>query len=145
MSTTYNSDSEKSKAGCFYAKGHSCSGGNWSAANITAMVLGFIIFAPLGFIVLVWSLLGNPIQELPTWVREKWHRFTRRTGSKSMNNEDNEIFNEYQQTQYDRIREIKEEIRKRAEAFRDFRANAQRRKDQQEFDEFMANKPENSA
>ena len=126
-------------------RGRGCSGGHWSAANIAAMVLGFIIFAPIGFVILVWSILGNPVQELPGWVRYQWSRIFRGNSAGSVKNEDNVIFNEYQQTQHDRIREIKDEIRKRAEAFREFRANSQRRKDQQEFDDFMANKPENGA
>ena len=124
-------------------RGRGCSGGHWSAANIAAMVLGFIIFAPIGFVILVWSILGNPVQELPSWVRYQWNRIFRSNSAGSVKNEDNVIFNEYQQTQHDRIREIKDEIRKRAEAFREFRANSQRRKDRQEFDDFMANKPEN--
>ncbi|EAR60825.1 DUF2852 domain-containing protein [Neptuniibacter caesariensis] len=126
-------------------KAHRCGGGHWSAANIASMVLGFIIFAPLGFVILVWSILGNPVQELPGWIRAQWGRVVRGGKVKTVNGEENEVFNEYQQTQHDRISEIKEEIRKRAEAFRDFKANAQRRKDQQEFDDFMANKPENGA
>lgn len=144
MTTMESSNTEKSNYDSMY-KSRGCSGGHWSAANIAAMVLGFIIFAPIGFVILVWSILGNPVQELPSWVRYQWNRIFRSNSTGSVKNEDNVIFNEYQQTQHDRIREIKDEIRKRAEAFREFRANSQRRKDQQEFDDFMANKPENEA
>ncbi len=42
-----------------------CGRGHWSGANIAAMVIGFIIFPPIGLMVLVWTILGNPIQELP--------------------------------------------------------------------------------
>ena len=144
MTTMENSNAERSNCDSMH-RGRGCSGGHWSAANIAAMVLGFIIFAPIGFVILVWSILGNPVQELPGWVRYQWNRIFRGNSAGSVKNEDNVIFNEYQQTQHDRIREIKDEIRKRAEAFREFRANSQRRKDQQEFDDFMANKPENGA
>jgi hypothetical protein len=122
----------------------SCGRGHWSSANIVAMVLGFIIFPPLGFVVLLWTILGHPIQELPGWVREKWDQVFRKGNAGTYKDSENIVFDEYQQTQYDRIREIKEEIKKRAEAFRTFRFNAKRRKDQEEFDEFMANKPKNS-
>ncbi len=141
MKTVENSGTEKTKRESFHKEGR-CSGGHWSAANITAMVLGFIIFAPIGFVILVWSILGNPVQELPSWIRSQWNRFFRGGSFKPVNSEENVVFNEYQETQHDRIREIKEEIRKRAEAFGEFRTNAQRRKDQKEFDDFMANKPE---
>ena len=54
---------------------------------------------------------------------------------------DNVVFNEYQQTQYDRIREIKEEIKSRANRFSEFRMDAKRRADQEEFNRFMASGP----
>ena len=60
----------------------------------------------------------------------------------SYNESDNLVFNEYQQTQYDHIQEIKEEIKKRAAAFRAFRSDAKRRKDHREFEEFMASSPD---
>lgn len=118
--------------------------GHWSVANITVMILGFIFFAPLGFVVLVWTLLGHPIQELPAWVRKQWRRFSGSSIVATEDSTDNTVFNEYQQTQYDRIREIKEEIRNRAEAFRAYRENLKRRQDQQEFEDFMSSKPEKS-
>ncbi len=55
--------------------------------------------------------------------------------------EDNVVFSEYQQTQYDRIREIKDEIKSRSKRFNDFRASAKRRADQEEFNQFMADSP----
>jgi hypothetical protein len=117
------------------------SGGLWSGANIAAMVLGFILFPPLGFVVLVWALMGRPIQEMPGWLREQWSRFAPGGKPRVSAGTDNSVFNEYQQTQYDRIREIKDEIRQRAEAFSAFRADARRRRDQKEFDDFMATSP----
>jgi hypothetical protein len=92
----------------------------------------------------LWTILGHPIQELPGWVRDKWNQIFRKSKAGAYEDSDNIVFNEYQQTQYDRIREIKEEIKKRAEAFRSFRFDAKRRKDQEEFDEFMASKPTNN-
>lgn len=141
MKIDQNLGKEKAKHENFH-KERSCRGGHWSAANIAAMVLGFMIFAPIGFVILVWSILGNPVQELPGWIRSQWNRLIKGGSFKSGNNEENIVFNEFQETQHDRIREIKEEIRKRAEAFSSFRENAQRRRDQKEFDDFMANKPE---
>ena len=57
---------------------------------------------------------------------------------------DNSLFNEFQQTQYDRIREIKEEIADRSRRFQDYRADAKRRADEEEFNSFMSNSPERS-
>lgn len=120
-----------------------CGNGHWSGANIAAMVLGFVIFPPLGFIVLVWSLMGRPIQDLPSWVREKWGQMFSWNSSDRAENSDNSVFNEYQQTQHDRIQEIKDEIRRRTDAFKGFRDDVKRRQDQKEFDDFMATSPNN--
>jgi hypothetical protein len=117
-------------------------GGHWSGANIAAMVLGFVVCPPLGFVVLAWTIMGRPIEDLPAWVRDKWRQFFRGGNARPHDDSDNIVFDEYQQTQYDRIHEIKEEIKNRAKAFRAFRFNARRRKDQQEFEEFMASNPE---
>ncbi|MET0069672.1 MAG: DUF2852 domain-containing protein [Candidatus Thiodiazotropha sp.] len=143
MSSTDYSTADRSRGHCFNGEMWSCGRGHWSGVNIVAMVLGFIIFPPLGFIVLLWTILGHPIQELPGWVRDKWNQLFRNNKAGAYRESDNIVFNEYQQTQYDRIREIKEEIKKRTEAFRSFRFDAKRRKDQEEFDEFMSSKPSN--
>ena len=145
MSSTDYSSSKAARGTESPCSGGLCGGGHWSGANIAAMVLGFIIFAPLGLVVLVWSLMGRPIQELPAWLRDKWNQVFPGNRSASYNDSENVVFNEYQQTQYDRIREIKDEIRRRAQAFRDFRFDAKRRKDQKEFDEFMSTSPGNGA
>lgn len=109
----------------------------WSGVNIAAMVVGFVFFWPVGLVVLFWIMSGRQVQELPGAIREQWHHFF--GGSKSpVEGIDNRVFNEYQQTQYDRIREIKEEIKHRAQRFSDFRSDARRRADQEEFDRFMA-------
>ena len=145
MSSTNYSSSSTARGVCSHSSGGSCWGGHWSGANIAAMVLGFIIFPPLGIVVLVWALMGRRVQDLPAWVRDKWTQFFPGGRSVSSNDSDNVVFNEYQQTQYDRIQEIKDEIKRRAEAFRAFRFDAQRRKDQKEFEDFMATNPNNGA
>ncbi len=120
-----------------------CCKGHWSGLNIAAMVIGFIIFPPLGLIVLFWTLAGHPIQALPGAIQRKWNDYI--GGKKQMptSNNNNVVFQEYQQTQYDRINELKEEIRSRAERFATFRSDAKRRKDQEEFDAFMSSAPVN--
>jgi hypothetical protein len=105
------------------------------------MVLGFIIFPPLGIVVLVWALMGRRIQDLPAWLRDKWNQVFSGSRSTTYGGSDNVVCTEYQQTQYDRIREIRDEIGRRAEAFRGFRADLKRRRDQQEFEDFMATSP----
>ena len=112
----------------------------WSGVNIAGMVVGFVLFWPVGLGVLFWIMSGRQVQELPGAIREQWSRMFS-GGSDSMDSEDNVIFNEYQQTQYDRIREIKEEIKNRSSRFSEFKMGAKRRADQEEFNNFMASGP----
>lgn len=142
MSSSDYSRIGESRGDCWHGDARRCGGGHWSGANIAAMVIGFVLFPPLGLVVLVWTLFGRPIQELPSWLRDRWRQWFRTGEARPAGGSDNVVFDEYQQTQYDRIREIRDEIGRRAEAFRHFRSDAQRRRDRQEFDDFMASNPE---
>lgn len=113
---------------------------NWSIANIVAMVIGFVLFWPLGLFVLYWILKGRNIMDLRGHLAEKWSRFKGNDSSEASGT-DNQIFNEYQQTQFDRIREIKDEIKERARRFTEFRSDAKRRADEEEFRRFMDDSP----
>ena len=125
-------------------RGGSCCGfganANWSFTNIAAMVFGFVLFWPLGLFMLYWIMKGRDVMEIRGRLREKWRRFKGKEGVEG-GGTDNQVFNEYQQTQYDRIREIKDEIKERARRFADFRADAKRRADEEEFRRFMDDAP----
>ncbi|PID61327.1 MAG: hypothetical protein CSB44_07325 [Gammaproteobacteria bacterium] len=117
--------------------------GRWTPANIVAMVVGFVLFWPLGLFVLFWVMSGRHVRELPGAIREQWVRFR---GDRDMPrftsiHSDNSVFNEYQQAQMDRIREMRDEVRERSRRFEAFREKAQRRADEEEFNRFMADAP----
>ena len=122
-----------------------CAKGNWSGINIAAMVVGFIVFWPVGLVILYWNIKGRDVKDLPKKIQEKWTAMVAGKGFGSSSDElrtDNNVFNEFQQTQYDRITEIKEEIKSRAGRFNLFRSDAKRRADEQEFKDFMSNNPD---
>ncbi|MEM7378366.1 MAG: DUF2852 domain-containing protein [Pseudomonadota bacterium] len=114
--------------------------GNWSGRNIAAMVVGFVLFWPVGLVLLYWNITGRDVRDFPAAVRGVWSKATRRGGDTGADH-GNVVFNEYQETQYDRIREIKAEIEERARRFSAFRADARRRQDEEEFNRFMASAP----
>ncbi|MEE9333016.1 MAG: DUF2852 domain-containing protein [Granulosicoccaceae bacterium] len=124
-----------------YRRGRACNKRNWSGTNIIAMVLGFVFFWPVGLLVLFWILTGRNAVDLPAAIKAKWVAF--RSGADidlNLNvaaSSDNIVFNEYQQTQHDKIREIKHEIAERSKRFNNWREDAQRRVDEQEFEAFM--------
>ena len=120
----------------------SYSKGNWSPFNIGAMVFGFVLFWPIGLVVLYWNISGRDARDLPAAIKQKWSSmFNRSKAESSPSTHENSVFDEFQQTQYDRIAEIKEEIRERARRFNEFRSDAKRRAEQEEFNQFMASHP----
>ena len=119
-------------------------GGNWSGFNIAALVLGFVLFWPIGLVMLFWILSGRNVKDLPAGIRDQWYRMTgnwRGGSGRRVASSDNVVFNDFQEAQYDRIREIKEEIKDRASRFSAFRENARRRADEEEFNRFMNDNP----
>lgn len=131
---------------------HCCSGwgknGNWSGFNIGAMVLGFVFFWPVGLVILYWISKGRKVETLPQGIRDQWAKMKGGWSGKgccgSTRRHDNDLFNQFQQTQYDRIVEIKEEIKERSQRFSAFRDDVKRRADEEEFNRFMADAPGHS-
>lgn len=130
--------------------GHDARQSNWSAINILTMVVGFVIFWPLGLFMIYWIVTGRHASELPAASRRLWSRLSglwssggfRFTGHDSVETSHNAVFDRFQQTQYDRISEIRDEINERARRFAEFRAQARERSDAEEFNQFMASSPE---
>lgn len=140
MYASSSSNVEKPNSGGWRCSKGPCKG-RWSAPNIAAMVFGFILFWPVGMVVLFWILSGRNVKDLPNAIHSQWNAIFGRENNDTDNGTENSVFNAFQQTQYDRISEIKEEIKMRARRFRDFRSNAKRRADEEEFNQFMADKP----
>ncbi len=139
--SSVDQSSDRSRRSC---RSSGCIGGNWSGINIATMVMGFVLFWPVGLFVLYWIISGRDVRTIPSAVRSQLSRFTCFGNADGFNwspVEDNVVFNEYQQTQFDRINEIKDEIRERSRRFQEFRAESRRRADEEEFNRFMADTP----
>jgi len=115
--------------------------GNWSGANLIVMILGFVFFWPVGLFIVFWIGSGRSVHELPAAARELRDKIFDGQGPQIRAHSDNSVFNAYQQTQFDRISEIKEEIKSRAKRFHDFKSDAKRRADEEEFNRFMNDTP----
>ncbi len=143
--STVDNDCEYGRHSRRRFEGGCCSRGNWSLMNIAAMVLGFVLFWPLGLAVLFWNISGRDVRDIPGTVKQKWSDMFggshNRASYHGYSSSENAVFDEFQQTQFDRISEIKEEIKNRARRFGDFRANARRRAQEKEFQEFMSSNP----
>jgi len=108
------------------------------------MVAGFVLLWPLGLVLLFWNLAGRDVRELPGAVGRLWTKVSGWRGHPLAAHGDNVVFNDFQQTQHDRVRELEEEIRERSRRFEEFREAARRRADEEEFRRFMEDVPERS-
>jgi len=121
--------------------------GNWSGMNIAVMVVAFVLFWPIGLVVLYWNIKGRDVKDLPSAIKQKWAEMFNGSSNSGLRHSqsENTVFNEYQQTQYERINEIKEEIKNRASRFNVFKSDAKRRVDETEFKDFMSNNPDSDS
>ncbi len=118
--------------------------GKWTGSNLIVMILGFVFFWPVGLFIVFWIASGRSVHQLPAAARALWDKVFAGGDAMSAGKSDNSVFNDYQQTQFDRISEIKEEIKSRARRFNEFRSDAKRRADEEEFNRFMNDAPRNS-
>ena len=114
----------------------------WTPMNIAIMVLGFIFFTPIGLLVLFGLIMGVSPWQLPqkiaSWFEQASDRFGSSPSRPSYRGRSgNKVFDEYQQTQLDRIEEIKTEVKERDQQFKTFKDDETRAKDKKQFDRFM--------
>jgi len=140
-SDTFESNSgaeERRHWGCRKGKKH------WSAYEIVAMVLGFVIFWPLGLLALFLKLKNGEMwagasQGAAPWAgwkmpsSESW-----RSASYGFASSGNAAFDEYKRTQLARLEEERRKLDEEQKAFREHLARLRKAKDQDEFDRFMA-------
>ena len=119
--------------------------GRWTLFNIAVIIVSFVVFWPLGLFLLVWIFMDRELRELPEIVQSLFSRLrgwmSRQNLSVRTTNSGNRVFDEFQQTQFDRIDEIKMEINERDNAYRDFKDEQDRAMEQQLFETFMQKKP----
>jgi len=105
-------------------------------AWIALMVIGFIVFWPIGLAILAYLLWSGRMmacgrhRDLDQW-RARWERKMQRWGgSPCMRSSGNQAYDEYRE-------ETLRRLEKEAEEFRNFLARLRMAKDRAEFDDFM--------
>lgn len=101
----------------------------WTPLSIALMVIGFIVFWPLGLAVLAWILWGERMQ---AWWAEGRHRVQVR-GSTG-----NEAFEQYRRGELDRLERERARLEGEAQDFHAFLRELRLARDREEFDRFMA-------
>ncbi|QDZ02141.1 DUF2852 domain-containing protein [Nitratireductor mangrovi] len=118
----------------------------WTPATIALMVLGFIVFWPLGLAMLAYILWGDRLDGFKRDVNEatdgffascrkakgRHHGRHARTG--------NVAFDEWRTKELERIEEERRKLDEMREEFDAYMRELRRAKDQEEFDRFMADR-----
>jgi hypothetical protein len=115
--------------------------GRWTALNIALMVIGFVVFWPLGLAMLAWIIWGDEIgaqfEELKGHFRSFSERAPAFAGAPTSHT-GNAAFDEYRARELERLAEERRELDAMRAEFEDFLRELRRVKDQEEFEGFMA-------
>ncbi|TCT10583.1 uncharacterized protein DUF2852 [Tepidamorphus gemmatus] len=111
---------------------------SWSPLSIAAMVVGFIIWWPLGVAVLAWIIWG---ERMIAWWDESRHRFQVRAAGDT----GNAAFEAYRKAELERLERERRRIEQEAEEFQAFMRELRKARDREEFDRFMAERRRRAA
>ncbi len=118
----------------------------WSTLTIALMVLGFVVFWPLGLAVLGYILWGEKFGGSAEKAQAYWNKGcsfmrknTKHAGFSSANagSSGNAAFDEYRAEQLRRLEEERARLDAEIDAFHEYMANLNKAKDREEFDRFM--------
>ena len=129
---------------------HGCATGEpWKAVEILAMVLGFIVFWPIGLAVLAWKFWqrksGYP-GDIVSFGREKWGNWRTRSWGFANNwgapgfassSTGNHAFDAWRATELARLEEERQRLAAAEREFADYLENLRHAKDREEFERFM--------
>ncbi|GHB26713.1 membrane protein [Pseudovibrio japonicus] len=116
---------------------------SWNPLSIALMVLGFVIFWPLGLAMLAYILWGD---NLNGWKREAKCQWDRSNFKNAMDNmqtatrSGNAAFDDYRERELKRLEEERKKLDSMRQEFDDYMNDLRRAKDQEEFDRFMRNR-----
>jgi predicted N-acyltransferase len=109
------------------------------------MVIGFIIFWPLGLIMLAYILWGDRIPEIRRHfegaaadAKREWQGFGSRTaGGYGFANSGNAAFDAYRERELKRLDEERRKLEEERREFEAYASDLRRARDKEEFDRFM--------
>jgi hypothetical protein len=128
----------------------------WGPLTIALMVLGFVVWWPLGLAMLAYILWGEMfggsaekaegfVNRTRSWAEgcgAKGHGFHRHGSFRS--NSGNAAFDEYRAEQLRRLEEERKRLDEEVNAFHEYMRNLRMARDREEFDRFMRDKNGNS-
>ncbi|WP_036261208.1 DUF2852 domain-containing protein [Methylocapsa aurea] len=130
-----------------------CRPGHWKPVEILAMVLGFIVYWPIGLGILVWKFWQKKSGyegDIITFGREKWENRSNwgwacgsgRWGAgahpwRGFSSTGNLAFDDWRAAELARLEEERQKLVQAEREFAEFMENLRRARDREEFDRFM--------
>ncbi len=113
--------------------------------TIGLMVLGFVVFWPLGLAMLAYILWGDRFEGMARDAKDQWRGSPLKgafdqMGKPSYGRTGNLAFDEYRERELKRLEEERAKIDAMRAEFDEFMTELRRARDQEEFDRFMANR-----
>ncbi|MFN7025875.1 MAG: DUF2852 domain-containing protein [Pseudorhizobium sp.] len=123
---------------------------DWTPATIALMVLGFVVFWPLGLAMLAYIMFGERLQGFKRDANRKADgMFAGCRRAKSRYNTHfatgNVAFDDWRKVELDRIEEERKKLDEMREEFDSYMRELRRAKDQEEFDRFMRERKNRSS
>lgn len=121
----------------------------WTPLTIVLMVIGFMLFWPLGLIMLAYILWGDHVPEIRrhfAGMRRSWSRDWSGCRPRGYARSGNSAFDDYRDRELRRLDEERRRLDEERRQFEAFVFNLRRARDQEEFDRFMRerhNRPRN--
>ena len=112
----------------------------WTPLTIVLMVLGFVVFWPLGLAMLAYIIWGDRMPEVRRHfegLRRDWARDSRGCGARGYSRSGNVAFDDYRERELKRLEEERRRLEEERREFESFMQNLRRARDQEEFDRFM--------
>jgi hypothetical protein len=118
----------------------------WTPLTIALMVIGFIVFWPLGLLMLAYIIWGHRMPELrrhfdgvKSDFRSEFHGRSWGCGSSrgGFTRSGNTAFDDYRERELKRLEEERRKLEEERREFETFMENLRRARDQEEFDRFM--------
>ncbi|MCC0039026.1 MAG: DUF2852 domain-containing protein [Brucellaceae bacterium] len=112
----------------------------WTPATIALMVIGFMVFWPLGLAMLAYILWGDRLDGFKRDVNKATDGMFAgcRRGAHRAHRTGNVAFDDWREKELERIAEERRKLEEMREEFDSYMRELRRAKDQQEFDRFMS-------
>jgi heavy metal translocating P-type ATPase len=111
----------------------------WTPVNILVMIIGFVIFWPLGLIVIGYIIWGNQIPMIRNFFASL-NQGVAPAASVGLSS-GNTAFDEYRQAALKRLEEERAKLEKEAQQFETYVREQRRARDQEEFERFRRERP----